>query len=626
MPAKNKQVHGITLFALLAIIILISLFVVAGRDPVLLQIALAEEDNLITGAAVSSTTLDVFTISTDDTSGIIRWKNIDGTTVSLPIAGDGSATAGNSQTESVVLAANAKNDPDERIYLEGESCQGTTRLTDCTSAQFLAIQNKRAHIVKITSINTEKNEISIKDMTYDKESNDNAYTDAAATSFVIGELSIMLTINEAANQVTFTATGSGNNAEIELYDKATLHIINTNTAAQTFEGLKFSEYNDGALSPAKYIGQGGTAPLSIEIVYDDLYDNSIEVSSIIDILTKAQGSGWYEANNMFSFYTNKGTLILYDEKEKHKLTIRHVATTASASVKLKATAEDSEGWTLYSVDKEGDVGKASSFILDSSGFVHISYFDETNDALKYAYETADGWYVQTVDIENVGRSSDIALDSSENPHIVYTDTKNSKLKYAMYDGTTWKHWTIEAAGSAAILPSLALDADDAQYITYYDFIDDDLMLLFYDATSAAWKTETRDAEGDVGTEASIAIDANNNPHIVYFDNTYDFLKYVWYDGTAWQKTTLDASGKAGLFTTLTLDKKNYPTVWYYNQLQDKVQYLSYVGDNQWEQKTFSLDGFDIWQGDIVLDENGYVHFSYYDKDSKDLRYAIGEWE
>jgi hypothetical protein len=295
-------------------------------------------------------------------------------------------------------------------------------------------------------------------------------------------------------------------------------------------------------------------------------------------------------------------------------------------VKIKSTAEEAGGWIIHGIDKQGDVGKASSFVLDSNGFVHISYFDETNDALKYAYETIDGWYVQTVDTENVGRASDIALDSRGNPHIVYIDTKNSRIKYAQYDGQQWKRWTIEAAGAAAILPSLALGADNEQFIAYYEYIADDLMLLFYDTASQTWQKQTIDAEGNVGTEASIAVDTNNNLHVTYFDNTYDFLKYAWYDGTAWQRITLDSSGTAGLFTALTLNENNYPTVWYYNQLQDKVQYLSYVGNDKWEQKTFSLEGFDIWQGDIMLDENGYVHFSYYDKTEQDLRYAVGIWE
>lgn len=580
----------------------------------------------ITGAVTAGTA--ALNIKTTDTSGTLQWKERNGKTVSLPLAADGSAVSGASETEAVFLSASAKNKPDEMVYLEGERCTGIATLSDCVGARFLAIQNKEAHLVRITGINTEKNEINIEDITSETESNHNLYTDGAATSLKLGDLIMTITINEAAMQITFTNIGSSNGAVIELYDKATGEIINTNTGSQTFEGIKFREYDDGALAAEKYIGQGGTAPLTIAVFYDDVYDRSLEISGqLLTDLTKAQGSGWYITEGTASFYTNKGTLILYDEKEKHSFTISHVAATASASVKIKKTAEQpASGWTIYGVDTEGDVGKASSFVLDKKGFVHISYFDETNDALKYAYETAEGWYVQTVDAGNVGRASDIALDSTGKPHIIYTDTKNNKLKYAMYDGKEWKRWTVEAAGAAAILPTLAFGANDEQYIAYYDYVADDLMLLFYNEKSQTWQQQTIDAEGDVGTEASIAVGSDNNPRIVYFDNTYDLLKYAWYDGTAWQKTVLDESGTAGLFTALTLDKNNYPTIWYYNQLQDKVESLQYIGSNKWEQKTFSLEGFDIWQGDILLDKNGLVHFSYYNQKEKDLRYAVGVWE
>ena len=36
------------------------------------------------------------------------------------------------------------------------------------------------------------------------------------------------------------------------------------------------------------------------------------------------------------------------------------------------------------VDSEGDVGKYASLAVDTSGKVHIGYFDDTNDAIKYA--------------------------------------------------------------------------------------------------------------------------------------------------------------------------------------------------------------------------------------------------
>ncbi|MCD6119511.1 hypothetical protein J7K50_06685 [bacterium] len=42
-------------------------------------------------------------------------------------------------------------------------------------------------------------------------------------------------------------------------------------------------------------------------------------------------------------------------------------------------------WHIETVDSDGNVGKYTSIALDSGGYPHISYWDETNNALKYAY-------------------------------------------------------------------------------------------------------------------------------------------------------------------------------------------------------------------------------------------------
>lgn len=43
------------------------------------------------------------------------------------------------------------------------------------------------------------------------------------------------------------------------------------------------------------------------------------------------------------------------------------------------------------VDSVGDVGQHSSLAVDFNGFPHVTYYDRTNSALKYADKTSSSW-------------------------------------------------------------------------------------------------------------------------------------------------------------------------------------------------------------------------------------------
>ena len=284
-----------------------------------------------TGTVKKSTATErwnVFSISTKSTKGTIKWLDKDGKRISSPIAGDGKQNDGSSTTEAVFFATTANPEPNEYLYLEGEQCHGSSKIDDCAEALFLVISSKKAHVLKISEINTETHEISFRDTTAGKDGKNNFYTDGAQNSFTVGDLQFTLFLNEATTTIEFTSIGSNNGAKMQLYDGATLEIVNTDLSSQEFEGLKFKEYNDGALAAEKYIGQGGNDPLLIRIFYDDMNDRSMEISdSLITDLTKDLGSGWYTSSGDKSFYSNKGTLFIYDEDQKHKLTIGHIGYT-----------------------------------------------------------------------------------------------------------------------------------------------------------------------------------------------------------------------------------------------------------------------------------------------------------
>lgn len=106
---------------------------------------------------------------------------------------------------------------------------------------------------------------------------------------------------------------------------------------------------------------------------------------------------------------------------------------------------DSGNWKTAAVDTAGDVGAISRLVLNAGGRLHVAYRDRSNADLKYATCTSDclapeNWDLHRIDAPGeVGRDTYIALgpDQNGNPegrvHISYRDQGNKALKYAWGD-------------------------------------------------------------------------------------------------------------------------------------------------------------------------------------------------
>ncbi|NQV00111.1 MAG: hypothetical protein HQ538_05185 [Parcubacteria group bacterium] len=277
-------------------------------------------------------------------------------------------------------------------------------------------------------------------------------------------------------------------------------------------------------------------------------------------------------------------------------------------------------WHIETVVSEGDIGHKSSLALDSFGRPHISYRDQTNWDLKYAYKSSGIWHIETVDSE-IGEitSSSLVLDSSNNPHISYLDyMPNYDLKYAYKSGGTWSTEVVDSTGNVGFESSIALTSSDNPCIAYSNNTDYDLKYTC--KVLGIWALEIVDSVGIVGSFPSLAFDSSNRPHISYFDTTNTKLKYAYeHPINGWFTETVSNEGDVGRYSSLALDSSNMPHISYTNLTIRDLEYAYKSGDTWYTQTVDSVGN--PGSSSLALDSSNNPHISYRDYANKTFMYA-----
>lgn len=278
------------------------------------------------------------------------------------------------------------------------------------------------------------------------------------------------------------------------------------------------------------------------------------------------------------------------------------------------------GWFTTTVDSVGDVGRFASLDLDPAGRPHISYRDQTNTSLRYAYDDGTGWQITTVDdTGDVGDFTSIAVDAQGHPHISYYDADNYDLKYAHYDGAGlgqgrgWQITTVDSLGSVGRCSSLALDAMGQPHISYFDESNGAIRYAYYDGT---WHTQTVDPAVGGVCDTALGLDATGRPHVAYMVNTYE-LRYAYLNGT-WQYEAIAANGER---PDLAVDAAGQPHVSYYSS--NAVLY-AYRDGSGWHSEGLESVGSPSANSSVALGADGTPHVSYYQRTTGVLRYATRE--
>jgi hypothetical protein len=291
-------------------------------------------------------------------------------------------------------------------------------------------------------------------------------------------------------------------------------------------------------------------------------------------------------------------------------------------------------WVSEKIDTIGNVGSYSSIAIDSDNGIHISYGDNTNGDLKYAYkENGGSWNTYTADSSGTGgRYSSIAVDSVKDLHISYLDDLNNDLKYAYKpSGGVWSTHTVDSIGIVGKYCSLAVDDANGVHISYYDDFPNYNLKYAYKPSGGNWTNITVDSSDAVGSYSSIAVDDANGVHISYYDANMTDLKYAYKpSGGSWNSLIVDASpGVVGSDTSIAVDSANGIHISYYDVINADLKYAYKPNGGSWTNYSIDYSGIKGTWTSIAIDGLDGVHISYYDGEDKDLKYAFksngGNW-
>ena len=259
--------------------------------------------------------------------------------------------------------------------------------------------------------------------------------------------------------------------------------------------------------------------------------------------------------------------------------------------------------SIQSIDTVGLVGQDSSLQLDSNGYPVISYYDGTNSNLKIIHCGDEDCLiissVQSPDtIGVVGSYTSLQLDSDGFPVISYYDNTNSALK-VLHCGDEdcsiiSSVQSPDTVGLVGWYTSLQLDSNGFPVVSYYDATNGDLKILHCgdeDCSSGNIITSP-DTVGNVGQTTSLQLDSNGYPVVSYYDATNGDLKVLHCgDEDCSSGNTIespDTTGDVGLYTSLQLDSNDNPVISYMDATNGDLKIL-YCDDPNCSGLTIEFD-------------------------------------
>lgn len=264
------------------------------------------------------------------------------------------------------------------------------------------------------------------------------------------------------------------------------------------------------------------------------------------------------------------------------------------------------------------VGRYTSLVADSAGNLHVTYRDDDNETLKYAFGAVDGetwrWTTHTVDDNgNVGLWSALSVGADGLPAIVYMAPAvpvEDPLRPVGLSKLRWAQAVAAEPGSSADWVFSDLDTLEVPYFCNGGCPSGQRCRADVNACERALAGSRCDgncAEGQgcfegeadpvcvdlleqpdvvslpegVGLFARVARFANGDPAVVYYDRTGGDLRFVRVQDGAWQAPVIldgrDAENNdvtdAGTFCDIAIDAEDNVHIVYVDAIADDLRYI-----------------------------------------------------
>ncbi len=158
----------------------------------------------------------------------------------------------------------------------------------------------------------------------------------------------------------------------------------------------------------------------------------------------------------------------------------HITYYEKSEKDLWYATNESGDWLTEPIDTQGSVGTGHSIAVGPWGWIHVSYRDATNGALKYGRNQRlsrelglNWWQTPTLDPDMGEGRTAIAVDRRGSIHIGYRHADNRTLKHATgRPGWLPREVTkipkeIDVSGGYDV--AIAVDAEGAVHFTYYNY-------------------------------------------------------------------------------------------------------------------------------------------------------------